>query len=167
MNEKKTISINPDLFKINGGNNTTRRQKKEHTIHNKIKVRETNEKKPKKISTIKRNILKMIRNQQIEKKKIDVTQDSSLKVNELNTKRDYQNDFNDTLEYLSTLTKDTEDKVKNHTIRRYPMSFTDVMDKKDEIEIPILDDMLEKEPITINSTRILPPPKYGCLKNGF
>jgi hypothetical protein len=39
-----------------------------YLIQNKIKVRENHEKKPKKISTIKRNILKMIRNQQIEKR---------------------------------------------------------------------------------------------------
>ena len=71
-NEKKTISINPDLFKINGGNNTSRKQKKEKLNTNKIKVRENNEKKPKRISTIKRNILKMIRNQQIEKKKKNI-----------------------------------------------------------------------------------------------
>jgi len=170
-NEKKTISINPELFKINGGNNTTRRQKKEKINPNKIKVRENNEKKPKKISTIKRNILKMIRNQQIEKKKknIDIPQDidSSLKVTDIKTKTDYQNDFNDTLEYLSTLTKDTDEKIKTQTIRRYPQTFTEtqhpVKPNVDIFEIPN-----EKEPpIILNPTRIsLPPPKYGCLKQG-
>lgn len=172
-NERKTININPDLFKINGGNNTTRRQKKENINPNKIKVRENNEKKPKKISTIKRNILKMIRNQQIEKKKKNIhivpDENSSLKVNDLKIKTDYQNDFNDTLEYLSTLTKDTDEKVKTQTIRRYPQTITDLQNTiKPKPNVDVFEISNEKEPpMILNPTPLsLPPPKYGCLKHG-
>jgi hypothetical protein len=69
MSDRKTISINPELFKVNGGNNTTRKQRPKIPIQNKIRVKENKEKKPKQVSTIKRNILKMIRSQQMEKKK--------------------------------------------------------------------------------------------------
>jgi hypothetical protein len=160
MSEKKTINIHPDL--LNGGNNTTRKQKKE--IKNKIQIKNKIEKKPKKISTIKRNILKMIRNQQIEKNR----KSSSIlaKQEVIPTESHFKNEFNDTLEYLSTLVKDTEDKSKNHTIRRYPMSFSEISEKKEEIDIPVSVSMEIKEPIQLNPYIIPPPPKYGCMKNG-
>ena len=47
MSEKKTINIHPDL--LNGGNNTTRKHKKEVKIRNKIQIKDKIEKKPKKI----------------------------------------------------------------------------------------------------------------------
>ena len=63
---KKTIQINPELFKINGGNTT----RKKHSPKNRDKIRmKTQEKKPKKMSTIKKNILRMIQEQQHERKK--------------------------------------------------------------------------------------------------
>ena len=66
---KKTIQINPELFKLNG--NTTR---KKHSLKNredKIRIKNQNklQEKPKKMSTIKKNILKMIRNHQDERRK--------------------------------------------------------------------------------------------------
>jgi hypothetical protein len=163
LNEKKTITINPELFKVNGGNNTTRRQKKESTsLQNKIQIREKKEKAPKKISTIKRNILKMIRNQQIEQKK---KPEKDKDVPNESIKSNFQNDFNDTLEYLSVLTKDVEDKKKNETIRRYPSPIpSPPTPSMDVFEIP-----KNPEPIYLNTTPnaiLLPPPKYGCLKNG-
>jgi hypothetical protein len=167
MSERKTIQIHPDL--LNGGNNTTRKQKKEMKIRNKIQIKNKAEKKPKKISTIKRNILKMIRNQQMEKNRKVAPPVAEKK----EVEQHFKNDFNDTLEYLSTLAKDTDDKAKNQTIRRYPMSFTEVMEKpevmenKERYEIPM--PMHTEEPIQLNAAinpRLLPPPKYGCLKNG-
>lgn len=159
MSEKKTISINPELFKINGGGNTTRKQKAKVERPNKIQIKE---KKPKKISTIKRNILKMIRNQQIEKKK-----NKPIIEEPIHTNNDiFQTDFNETLEYLSNLTKDTEEKQKNQTIRTYP-EINRIPTREDTFEIPTIP---TTEPMLhLNGAPnaiLLPPPKFGCLKNG-
>lgn len=164
LNEKKTITINPELFNVNGGNNTTRKHKKDSMpLQNKIRVKETKEKAPKKISTIKRNILKMIRNQQIEKKK-KPEKEKDKEIPNQSIKTDFQNDFNDTLEYLSVLTKDIEDKKKNETLRRYSSPIPSHKPSIDLFEIP-----KNPEPIhlnTIPNAMLIPPPKYGCLKNG-
>lgn len=162
MSEKKTININPELFKINGGNNTRKQKPK---TENKIRIKE---KKPKQISTIKRNILKMIRNQQIEKKKKTIECiNKPIETNDIKT--DFKNDFNETLEYLSTLTKDTDEKKKNQTIKRYPQPLSQINPRMENIEIPI-DTNINKQPlIHLNAHPnpiLLPPPKYGCLKNG-
>lgn len=163
MSEKKMININPELFKINGGNNTTRKRKLKTDNQNKIRVKE---KKPKQISTIKRNILKMIRNQQIEKKKKTIEHINTPIETETN---DFKNDFNETLEYLSTLTKDTEDKKKNQTVKRYPQPLSGINPRIENIEMPI-DNTINNQPMIHLNTNpnpiLLPPPKYGCLKNG-
>jgi hypothetical protein len=165
MSEKKTISINPDLFKINGGGNTTRKQKAKTEKTNKIQIKE---KKPKKVSTIKRNILKMIRNQQMEKKKNKPITEERIYNNNNDIKKEFQTDFNETLEYLSNLTKDTEDKQKNQTIRTYPEIFdrNPITEPMPIFEIPTTN----IEPILhLNrapNAALLPPPKFCCLKNG-
>lgn len=168
MSERKTININPELFKINGGKNTTRKQKQNINPTNKIQIKE---KKPKKISTIKRNILKMIRNQQLEnKKKPTIETNTGFIENTPSNKDSSKNDFKETLEYLSTLTKDTDDKKKNQTIKRYSKPLTEINPRMDNVEIPI-PIHIDKEPIMhLNNNPnpfLLPPPKYGCLKNGI
>lgn len=129
---RKTIQINPELFKINGGGNTTRKKQK-----TKIRIKT---KKPKNLSTIKKNILKMIRNQQDERRKnkknedifvTDISDDK--KKPPLSSVQEFQNNFNDSLEFLSNLTKEVDNKKQTCTIKRYPS---------------------------------LPEPTYGCLKNG-
>ena len=135
---RKTIQINPELFKMNGGGNTTRKKKSDSKIRIKTKINE----KPKKLSTIKRNILKMIRNQQDERRKqqnqtdnnIDTTY--SVKTPSSSSSQivqEFENKFNDSLEFLSNLTKEVDNKKQSYTIKRYPS---------------------------------LPEPTYGCLKNG-
>ena len=169
VSERKTISINPDLFKINGGNNTSRKQKPKSVNQNKIQVKDNAEKPPKKkISTIKRNILKMIRNQQMEKKvNSNSTSKTEIQTPSENIKTNFQNDFNDTLEYLSMLTKDTEDKKKNETLRRYSTPLPSLpisTSTTDFFEHP-----QNTEPLYLNSKPnavLLSCPKYGCLKNG-
>jgi hypothetical protein len=165
MSERKTININPELFKM-GGNNTTKKQKKKIDSQNKIQIKE---KKPKKISTIKRNILKMIRNQHLEKKKkhIEPINTDIEKTNDI--RNDFKSDFNETLEYLSTLTKDTEDKKKNQTIKRYSQPLTEIKPRMENIEIPTDRNINNQPTIHLNPNPnpiLLPPPKYGCLKNG-
>ena len=149
-NNKKTIQINPDLFKINGGNTT---RKKSSSLKNSDKIRIKTQEKTKKMSTIKRNILKMIREHQDErrKRKTDIhTEDIPISSPEINTlkkssiSQEFQNEFNESLEYLSNLTKDVDKKKEAYTIKRYPSSI----------------------PSAIPSSSILSEPNYGCLKNG-
>lgn len=150
---RKTIQINPELFKINGGGNTTRKkQKKTNDIRIKTKTE-----KPKQMSTIKRNILKMIRNHQEDRRKNRKKQSDSDTDNDLNTNTDskpvsssslqFQNEFNESLEYLSKLTKDVDDKKQSYTIKRYPSTPASTSSSSS------------------SSTPLLEP-TYGCLKNG-
>jgi hypothetical protein len=133
---KKTIQINPELFKVNGGG-TRKKQSK-----NPDKIRMKTEEKPKKMSTIKKNILKMIRNHQEERRKKKSTDTDNIffveslptTTTNINTTEQFQNEFNQSLEYLSNLTKDVETKKQSYTIKQYPSTFSE--------------------------------PKYGCLKNG-
>ena len=116
---KKTIQINPELFKINGGSGSGTRKKQSK---NQDKIRMKPEEKPKKMSTIKKNILKMIRNHQEErrkKKSIDTNDTDNIffveslpntTTNTSTTTDQFKNDFNQSLEYLSNLTKDVETK---------------------------------------------------------
>ena len=140
----KTIQINPELFKISGGNTTRKKQRKTNDIRIKTK---TNAEKPKKMSTIKRNILKMIRNHHQERRKNDKKTDSELDLSpqkisaSASVSAIFQNEFNDSLEYLSKLTKDVDDKKQAYTIKRYPSTSS-------------------------SSPFLLPEPTYGCLKNG-
>jgi len=148
--ERKTIQINPELFKISGNMNKTRRQK-EKTNKDLLRIKT---KKPKNISTIKRNILKMIRNQQSE---------NNVKPG-IRASTQFQNDFNDSLNYLSNLTMDTDAKEKTQTIRRYPMIYPDLP----KVDIPndaiFITDNNEQEPMVLAPKPLIP--KYGCLKNG-
>lgn len=139
---RKTIQINPDLFKINGGN-TTRKNKENKEKKQKIRMKTE---KPKKLSTIKKNILKMIRNQQDERRKhlkekqkenedLDLDLDLSFIDNQKSSSiQEFQNKFNDSLDFLSNLTKEVDNRKQEYTIKRYPS--------------------------------ISPEPTYGCLKNG-
>ena len=145
---RKTIQINPELFKMNGGGNTTRKKQKKI---NDIRIK-TKTEKPKNMSTIKRNILKMIRNHQEDRRKnrkkqsdtdtdTDTDTDSITKPTSISLQ--FQNEFNESLEYLSKLTKDVDNKKQSYTIKRYPSTST-----------------------TPVSTTPLLEPTYGCLKNG-
>lgn len=153
--DRKTIQINPELFKMNGGGNTTRKkQKKTNDIRIKTKTE-----KPKKMSTIKRNILKMIRNHQEDRRKnrkkdannTDIDTDTDTDTDSVtkpvsSSSLQFQNEFNESLEYLSKLTKDVDDKKQSYTIKRYPSTST--------------------THVSTTTTTPLLEPTYGCLKNG-
>ena len=153
--DRKTIQINPELFKINGGGNTTRKkQKKTNDIRIKTKTE-----KPKQMSTIKRNILKMIRNHQEDRRKnrkkdanntdTDTDTDSDSVTKPVSSSSlQFQNEFNESLEYLSKLTKDVDDKKQSYTIKRYPSTSTTPISTTTTTTTPLLE------------------PTYGCLKNG-
>ena len=136
---KKTIQINPELFKLNGGNTTRKNNSLKNRDKNKIRMK-TTDKKPQKMSTIKKNILKMIQEQQHERKKSmdimpnDLENNNNDVVKSSSLSQKFKNEFDESLEYLSNLSKEVETKKQAYTIKRYPS--------------------------------VTQEPKYGCLKNG-
>jgi hypothetical protein len=181
-NERKTITINPELFKI-AGTNKTRKNKEKDPNKAAAKIRVKNAEKTPKISTIKRNILKMIRNHQYDRKKMENNSSSGIsnkdkehekKTNISSHTSSFNSDFDDSLSFLSSLSSEIEQKKKgqNQTIRQYPSNLGQGQPK---INIP----ERNLQPIGISSPSgselpymlqppkvYLPSPKYGCLKNG-
>lgn len=180
--ERKTISINPELFKMSGAAGKNRTKKNLPNDPNKaakIRVKNTGKPAPK-ISTIKRNILKMIRNHQYDRKKTEATlyARKEEKPDRIQEKipisiSSFETDFTNSLDYLSSLASEVEKKKKNATIRNYPI-------QNIENPRPYQDPLFESENIPLENMSIseglpymlqppktyLPPPKYGCLKNG-
>jgi hypothetical protein len=170
----KTIQINPELFQIS--ENTTRKKRSSSQNPKKIKIKTGNEAtKPKNMSTIKRNILKMIRNHQNEKRKQTTASSSvsALKPSPIipSQTSEFKNDFKESLDFLSTLVTDVE-KKQNQTIRRYPVNGSSLPIGpsahigESNYDFPTTPE-IHQEPILLQKPPILlPPPKYGCLKNG-
>ena len=150
----RKISINLDSLKIPGnvGGGT---RKKRPPAEKKFKI-----KAPPKPHTksLKRNLLKFIRNQQDQKLKNIVAKPD--------VTEDFKTDFNTSIAYLSEVSKKTENeaKVKNRTLKHYeggdnkpPAMLTNILGL-----VPVTLDM-PSQPL---SYRIPPPPQYGCLKGG-
>jgi hypothetical protein len=135
------------------------------------------EKKPKNISTLKRNILKMIRNHQYDKQKNTAKKEpeslasaaAAAEFVEPKITASFDTDFNNSLKFLSELTTDVEKKKHNQTIRHYPVAQPHLPSPRLLEETPTefhhasedIPYMIRPPPVPI-----LPPPKYGCLKNG-
>lgn len=174
----KTIQINPELFQISG--NTTRKKRSPSQDPKKIKIKTGNDAtKPKNMSTIKRNILKMIRNHQNEKRKKTATTSATSStptptpiIPSLHPQTsEFKNDFKESLDFLSTLVTDVE-KKQNQTIRRYPVNGSSLPTVQSanidnsSFDFPTTPE-IHQDPILLQKPPILlPPPKYGCLKNG-
>jgi hypothetical protein len=188
--DRKTIQINPELFQLSGAGKKTRKKRGDSEDkgkeNGKIRVKDpmSNGKKPPNVSTIKRNILKMIRNHQYDKKKNaekeekkgDSTNSTNPTWIEPKIVSSFETDFNNSLKFLSELTTDVEKKKKeqqqNQTIRRYPVIESHIP-VSGISEIPGISEIRpayasEDIPYMIRPApvQILPPPKYGCLKNG-
>jgi len=132
MSNNKTISINPDLFKVSAFDTNSRKKRPKNTNIPKIKVR--SKEKPKNNKTLKRNLINMIRKHQelkIKKHKTNpknkdesfdpVSKDEFSKNDDV---VNFNNDFNESVSFLKELTKknDEDNKIKqyqNKTIKHY------------------------------------------------
>ena len=158
MSEKRTIQINPDLFKIN--NKTRKNQPKGP----KIELR--SELKAQKQKTLRKNVLKMIREKQqdayrdlFEKKKPSSSTPPSVK--------EFNQDFDESVKFFSSLATKVETPPANHTFKNFPPPNTigSSMTPSMTLSPPVVT-ITPPDPLS-PPIQILPPPPYGCLKNGL
>jgi len=170
MSDKKTLTINPDLFSFS--NNTTR--KKRSTANSSgIKIK-TSAAKTKDDTLKKRSILKMIRQHQEDRYK-KLFEDNSTSKNAKTTIVDNQfnKEFQEAKAFLENLTekKTVEQNLKNHTLKNYPNNNTTSLlfsPSVDTLAPMHFNDIVSTNITNIPSMKIntLQTPNYGCLKNG-
>jgi len=164
----KTISINPDLFKIS--NTRTSRKKKEKTP-GEIKVK--NPKPNKRDKTLRKNhVLRFIREQQEKNYKQLLEGEKPKTTLEKTIDDSFNNEFDESLKYLTSLSQEKESiESKNRTLKNrqqtdsvlyYPGISELVTNEDVNLEFPI-DISLPQIQL---STPTKVQPVYGCLKNG-
>jgi len=162
--ERKTIKINPDLFKIDTSN-TKKNRKSTNPKEIRVKSNERNNK------TLKRSLLKFIRNRQQESlSKVDEN-----KIPQVNDTSNFKSDFKESLDYLTKIAKENKQKnsnsvsgFHNNTLKRHNNS-----NNRPVLQIP--NNAGSLSPVTIPrmevnsppmSIKSVIPPLYGCLKGG-
>jgi hypothetical protein len=183
MSEKKTIHINPDLFSFS--KNTTKKKKTPNeNISSPIKIK-TNMHHTPTPRTLRKSVLKMIReNQEKSLKNIYSEKNNQPK---LSPTDDFDNDFNQSLNFFSKLTQKKEEELKqanpnihNSTLKKYPnpqpnsillqpnqsvpLNENVQLEFPTEFSLPLQQSIYKEPPMPI--ARPLVPPSYGCLKNG-
>lgn len=145
----RKINIDLETLKIPSGNKT-RRKRDPADGEKKIRVRTPPKAQNK---SLKRNLLKFIRNQQDQKMKSVVSEEP--------LDLQFKSDFKESLEYLSDVAKKNDiPKISyNKTLKNFDGL------PPPPIPVPVLNDLAP----TISPSGapfILPQPKYGCLKGG-
>jgi hypothetical protein len=162
----KTISINPNLFKISSEKKTRKRKEKSEEGNN-IKVREPAKDKRKQQGLRRNHVLRFIREQQEKNYKRLIEGDDVNKVvsNAVNT-NDFDSDFDGSLKYLASLENTPHVHSlasSNHTLRNRVSTNENVsLDFPDETKIELHDN--NDSHITLNPKG--DRPSWGCLKNG-
>jgi hypothetical protein len=167
MSERKTIQINPELFQIASSS----RKKQPKSEEGKIKIKSNF--KTQKQKTLRKNVLRLIREKQQEAYRdlFDAKHNRKQTNSSIpSSEASFNKDFEDSLNFFSSLaTKiDAEEKpsfnttIKNtSSIHSMPEIHTSLPETF--IQTPSVNDSISIKPVP----RILPPPpKYGCLKNG-
>jgi hypothetical protein len=178
MSERKTIQINPELFKVSEKNTS---RKKDSSSKIKIKSPEKKQKQ----KTLRKNVLKMIREKQQEeyKRLFDHSEPKKASTGS-SSQQEFNKDFDESLEFFSSLASKPEniDPPINHntTFKKYPEMNSVLLqpntpifvDTNENVNIDLPDifspKINSKDMIKIHhpSVQLPPPPKYGCLKNG-
>ena len=164
----KTISINPDLFKVT--NNRSSRKKKENRP-GEIKIKNTRANKRDK--TLRKNhVLRFIREQQEKNYKQLLEGDKPKSTLEKPIDDSFNNEFDESLKYLTALAQEKESiESKNRTLKNrqstdsvlyYPGIAELVTNEEVNLEFP-MESMVPQFQL---STPTRATPVYGCLKNG-
>ena len=167
--EHRIISIDPQALKI-----PENRTKKKRAVEDKsrIQVRAKKQTKPPKPSTMKRNLLNMIRlNQENRLKQKNKGIDVTVKPDEVN-RVPPKSDFEESVQFLQNLPPpvvpsyktppNLHNTFKNHTTPKLPTPPSQIGDELEPIRMnhfPVTDSNVP--PIHIQQ-----PPPYGILKNG-
>lgn len=153
--EEKTIHINMDALKIPSANKT---RKKKETKQSKIRIKDSN-KRTIKPSTLKRNILNIIRNSQHKK----------IKENKNSPKLDNENDqipqtsFEESVKFMNTLKNGIKNDKKESKYNEIKASLPSVIPSNTSGSIvPAPAPVFNSNTNNVVSTI----PVYGCLKNG-
>jgi len=148
----RKINIDLETLKIPSGGKT--RKKRDPTEERKIKVRTPPKAQNK---SLKRNLLKFIRNQQDRKMQGDMPQGDTQQ------DLDFKSDFKESLEYLSDVAKKND--IPKQSYNKTLKALASPLPSIPLPSIPLLPDvssMLNPSGIPFS----LPQPKYGCLKGG-
>jgi hypothetical protein len=177
MSERKTIQINPELFKVS--KNTTRKKQPKAA-----KIELKSELKTQKQKTLRKNVLKMIREKQQEAYRELFDKKKPASSGSKSATASFDKDFDNSLQFFSSLADKvkTESPPPNTTIKHYP-SLPSPTPPPPPIFIPTVNaPIIESLPIVdtapislapfpmdslpISNYRPGPVPLYGCLKNG-
>lgn len=169
MSDKKTLTLNPDLFSFS--NNTTRK-KRSKSDPGGIKMKPTQPKK-KNDTLKKKSILKMIRQHQEDryKKLFEGDKTTTTTSAAQPSTQIFNKDFQEAKLFLENLTekKQHETQIKNHTLKKYPNPVPNSLllaPSTNVFEQPIqtMTNITQNtNPLMHINTNV---PKYGCLKNG-
>lgn len=172
----KTISINPDLFKISSNGGTRKRKEKDPNAP-KIQVKTPKEKN----KTTKRSILKFIRNHQERnyRKLMDDKPIISTSTKKHNESDNFNSDFEESLKYLMDIAKENETKQKDYTkqqtLKNHQFLSPNVFENV-SLKFPSDYENKPLEPVSLNTNLVLSnnipaihlnqTPLYSCLKGG-
>lgn len=159
--EKKEIIIDPAMFKIS---NST--QKLRERVPPKIKVKGQRPEKKNKSSTLKRNLLRMIRGHQEKRMK---TQSKPIIVAHPNPDVPPKSDFEQSISFMTQINKslpNTSSKPNlNRTLRQPPNRGAPVVYSTNDIPPQFNLQQMSQPPSHSESCK-LKNPVYGCLKRG-
>lgn len=185
MSDRKTITINPELFSISAANTT--RKKREPKEQKELKIREPSQKKQS-TKTLKNKLLNYIRKTQEENYRKMHGHNSEIRPppssNRQSSVETFDNDFESSLKYLSEIAENASNSVANHslantTLKNYqamnPESLLNHMTtpssstaQNNPLDIPFYN-TLPTPPPESPCYRIHSPasrPSWGCLKGG-
>lgn len=187
MSERKTISINPELFSLSGGNTT--RKKRPSSENKDLKIKSAASKQPQSTKTLRNRLLHYIRKNQEEnfkklhgtKPEISVPDKKYMTTSSTTITDNFNNDFEESLKYMSEIADQVSHKVDNEymlnqTLRNYKslnpesvLAGGDFSKSVDGLSSGI--DLFQVDTglgDTIDSIKLAPAkqPEWGCMKGG-
>jgi len=179
---KKTITINPDLFKVNNGTGRgSRKNNPSDPARPAIKIRTSNPKT--KTLRSKNHVLRFIRNQQEQNYKKNLGEGVAKPPSSHPDTTTFNSDFDESLKYMISLTDEQKQAadLKNKTLKRYPSTSnytipsiigssnieefvsTTVPDVFTALNYPAYGPLTPPMP---SQALRFPQPTYGCMKYG-